>query len=600
MRNFVLKFSVPTLNVLMLFYLFMASITTRAAAETAREHFCVIQADNMVVCWGSNAEHQAIPPVGTFLQVSVGGYHSCAIRTDKTIACWGLNLDGQATPPSGTFLQVSAGYWHSCGVRTNKTLACWGNNNPYWSDKDPYREMKEVKTFGQAEPPSGTFLQVSAGGRHTCGVRTDHTVACCGSHLDEPNKKIGVWDQLELDNSQSIPPSGEFFQVGAGLNYTCGIRTDKSMECWGGFAELKPPTNTFYSQVPGGGRGRCGLKTNGTIVCFNIQDLPGSEGIRVPNSTCRCPYPGRPENDNSCACTSSPDQSFSQILEVGSISNCGVRTDNTVACWGYDEVGQTFSPQGLIVKSADPACLVYGIHNDVKQTQFFIANINAGPLAIYPRSDEGLTDNLQIEALAIDRVNNQLYAASVDGRLYEVRNGAQVVSSTGKLGLNNVTALSFHPDRSLWGWSQDAGLFQVKRDKNNELKLPGTVIVPYNGTMKIQDISWNTEGTIIYGIENFELGNRLWAYDPSQGEAKLICEELMATLKAPINALETHPDNSLIFTFTKQKQLAFGVIDISRCELTTQGEIATEYNQVKGIAWSDCSQPLSVESVSLN
>ena len=588
MKNFVLKFSAPVLNVLIWSYLFMASVTT-CAAGTPREHFCVIQADNTVVCWGSNDEHQATPPIGTFLQVSVGGHHSCGIRTDKTIACWGLNLDGQVTPPEGTFLQVSAGYWHSCGVRTNNTLACWGNNNPYWSDKDPYREVKDVKTLGQAEPPSGTFLQVSAGGRHTCGVRTDHTVACWGSHLDEPNKKIGMWDQLELDNSQSLPPTGEFFQVGAGLNYTCGIRLDTSMVCWGGFAELQPPLNTFYSRVPSGGRGRCGLKIDGTIVCFNIQDLPGSEGIRVPNSICSCPYPGRPETDNSCACTSSPNQSFSQILEVGSISNCGVRTDNTVVCWGYDELGQTFSPQGLIVKSANPACLVYGVHNDAKQTQFFIANINAGPLEIYPRS-EGLTDNLQIEALDIDRFNNQLFAASSEGKLYEVRNGAQAVSEVGELGFKNIEALSFHPDRSLWGWAQDTGLFQVERDKNNELKLPGTVIIPYDGAIKIKDISWNTEGTILYGVENLEQGNRLWAYNYNQGEAKLLCEDLMTSLTTSINALETHPDNSLIFTFTKQKQLAFGVIDVSRCELTTQGKMATDYNQVKGIAWPDCSQ----------
>ena len=158
------------------------------------------------------------------------------------------------------------------------------------------------------------------------------------------------------------------------------------------------------------------------------------------------------------------------------------------------------------------------------------------------------------------------------------------------MGFKNIEALSFHPDRSLWGWAQDTGLFQVERDKNNELKLPGTVIIPYDGAIKIKDISWNTEGTILYGVENLEQGNRLWAYNYNQGEAKLLCEDLMTSLTTSINALETHPDNSLIFTFTKQKQLAFGVIDVSRCELTTQGKMATDYNQVKGIAWPDCSQ----------
>jgi hypothetical protein len=527
-----------------------------------------------------------MPPNGTFLQVSTGGYHTCGIHTDKTVACWGLNEEGQSTPPSDTFLQVSAGFWHNCGVRTNNTLACWGSNNPYWSDKDPYlNEWKHVKTLGQAVPPSGTFLQVSAGGRHTCGVRTDHTVACWGSHLSDPLNGAGT-----LGNSQSVPPDGEFSQISAYVSSTCGIRLDQKAECWGGFGKNQFPIDTFYLQI-GGGWKSCGLKTDHTAICFDGQDLPNSEVARIPNSTCICPIPGT--IGNSCACTTDPSHTFSQLLETGRTHACGVRSNHTVACWGYDPAGQTFPPQGLIVKSADPACLVYGVHNDSKQTQFFIANINAGPLAIYPRS-EGLTDNLQIEALDIDRFNNQLFAASSEGKLYEVRNGAQAVSEVGELGFEKVEALSFHPDRSLWGWAEGTGLFQVERDKNNELKFPGTVIVPYDGTIKIKDISWNTEGTILYGVENLEPGNRLWSYDSSQGEAKLICEDLMASLTTPINALETHPDNSLIFTFTENKKLAFGVIDLSHCKVTITGEIATDYNQVKGIAWPDCSQSASI------
>ncbi len=35
---------------------------------------------------------------------------------------------GQATPPAGTFTQVSAGGWHTCGLRTNGYWTCWGYN----------------------------------------------------------------------------------------------------------------------------------------------------------------------------------------------------------------------------------------------------------------------------------------------------------------------------------------------------------------------------------------------------------------------------------------------------------------------------------------
>ena len=78
------------------------------------------------------------------------------------------NGSGQATPPAGAFSQVSTRYGHSCGVKTDGTIACWGE--------------PDFLNFGQATPPAGAFSQVSAGNRHTCGVKTDGTVACWGLH----------------------------------------------------------------------------------------------------------------------------------------------------------------------------------------------------------------------------------------------------------------------------------------------------------------------------------------------------------------------------------------------------------------------------------
>src|SRR5262245_29222333 len=53
-----------------------------------------------------------------------------------------------------TITQVSAGYAHSCGVKTDGTLACWGSN-----------------ASGQVAPsgglPVGAFAQVSAGYAHS-------------------------------------------------------------------------------------------------------------------------------------------------------------------------------------------------------------------------------------------------------------------------------------------------------------------------------------------------------------------------------------------------------------------------------------------------
>lgn len=593
MKNFILKFPRQILlafNILTLFYLFMGSATTCLALGHGiqRDHSCVIQADNTIVCWGLNKEGQAMPPSGTFLQVSVGGHHSCAIRTDKTVACWGLNKEGQATPPSGTFLQVSAGFWHTCGVKTDNTLACWGSNNPYWHEKDPYlNEWQHFETLGQATPPSGTFLQVSAGGRHTCGLRTDHTVACWGSHLSDPPILRGI-----LGHSQSIPPSGEFSQVATGTDHSCGIRADHKMECWGGFGNFHSSPNILYSQMLGGGYMRCGLKTDNTVACFGNRDPRTNEGFRIPNSTCRCSKKAETRWCNDYTCTTSPSYTFSQILETGIFYACGIRTNNTVVCWGYDPDGQTFPPRGLIAKSSDSACLVYGVHNNDKETQFFIININTGSLEVHVRSR--LEKNYKIKALDIDLSNNQLYAASEVGNLYQVRNGAQVLTEVGELGFRNVEALSFHPDGVLWGWAQGTGLFQVEKGENNELNFPGTIIVPYSGEIKIEDITWNIEGNLLYGVENLKQGSRLWAYDKSENTIHLVCQELMNSLKREVSALETLPDDILVLGFEGNKDFGFGIMDVSRCQIS-QGNLATPYHQVKGIAWPDCNHGNTVK-----
>ncbi|MDY6992751.1 MAG: RCC1 domain-containing protein, partial [Pseudomonadota bacterium] len=424
-----------------LFYLL--SIAPKVISETvldAGSFVCGIQADNTLACWGKSGN---MPPSGTFFQINTSGRQKCAIRTDNTLICWKGN-GKEVVSPDKLFSQVSSGDHHACGVLTDNSVVCWGDNE-----------------HGQATPPQGDFIQVSVGDEFSCGIRFDNTLACWGRY-SEGNKPF-PWEH----------PSGTFSQISASPYHICGIYTDGRPVCWGAAGgvfeqnyydpwvvpgrlsdgkDIPPENGTFYQVSGGRAWFTCWLRMDRAVLCSGTIEFPSTEVIRPPHSTCTC-QPIRPD----CVCESS-DKLFTQIT-AGSNYACGIRFDNTVLCWGENLNGELFPPAGLVLKSSDPtACLIYGIHDDDNTTQFFI--INSGSSELYPRSQ--LETHLDIQALDSHPVTNQLYAASGHntdnpGYLYEVRNGAQDILEVGESGFESIEALAFHPDGTLWGWSQEAG-----------------------------------------------------------------------------------------------------------------------------------------------
>ena len=105
-------------------------------------------------------------------------------------------------------------------------MACWGAGD---AQDDPAELFCGLKVnFGQSIAPPGEFVQLSVGQFHSCGVKTDGTVACWGAG-DEMGDCSGDLDTC----AQSVPPPGTFAQVAVGYSHTCAMRVDRTVQCWG-------------------------------------------------------------------------------------------------------------------------------------------------------------------------------------------------------------------------------------------------------------------------------------------------------------------------------------------------------------------------------
>ena len=204
--------------------------------STGHTASCGVQQDSgKIVCWGckytplstgflkahnkflralgdppyTEAEHKhdtdivCAAPEGSFEKVDVGHDLSCAINSAGATTCWGDNDHGQADAFRGGFIDVCAGEYHACGIKDFGSIDCWG--------EEP----------GKENHPTGTYEQVTCGGNYSCARSPEGRVACWGD--EEYAGKRGVL----------AAPEESFMTISAGEYHVCGVTVSGDMRCWG-------------------------------------------------------------------------------------------------------------------------------------------------------------------------------------------------------------------------------------------------------------------------------------------------------------------------------------------------------------------------------
>lgn len=215
-------------------------------------------------------------------------------------------------------------------------------------------------------------LMIDSGGSYTCAVRTDQTLRCWGHNA----------------NGQLDAPVGTFRSVSAGSFHACAVRTDYGVACWGndGSGETAPPAGTFRS-VSAGSAHTCAVRTNDAVACwgrnaYGEATAPAGAFISVSaggQHTCALSADetiscwGR--NDSGQA--SPPSGTYKSVSAAGSFS-CAVSTEGVLACWGNNTFGQSSAPAGTF-DSVSAA------------SQHACARRTDGSLACWGNSTEGRT-----------------------------------------------------------------------------------------------------------------------------------------------------------------------------------------------------------------
>jgi alpha-tubulin suppressor-like RCC1 family protein len=308
--------------------------------------------------------------IGTgWCQISAGEAHSLAVCTNGTAWAWGLGTNGRlgdntvvtkTSPVSvvGGFTdwcQVSAGCDHSLGVRTNGSAWGWGANI--------FGQLGDNTNQSKSSPVSVVsgitgWCRVSAGRGFSNGIRANGEAFAWGS-----NACGRLGDNTIVSRSSPVLISGGFntwCDISAGGGHSLGIRTNSSVWAWGtnDFGQLGDNTTVSKSSPVSVVGGFINWSEISTGICHSI-------GRRADGTIYSWGCGGNGQlGDGTTASRSSPVSVVGGFTDWCQISAGGnhslaVRTNGTAWAWGVNTCGQL--GDNTTVAKSSPISIVGGL-----------------------------------------------------------------------------------------------------------------------------------------------------------------------------------------------------------------------------------------------
>lgn len=286
------------------------------------------------------------PIATTFKSVVTGGTASCALTSTGRAYCWGSNSGGQlgngstssvsSTPTAVagdlTFesLTLATRARYGCGLRPDGAAYCWGfNSSGQLGDgtaNTPH--LTPAPVLGGL-----TFVSLSAGGLHTCGLTVDSLAYCWG---DNSFGQFGDGTITGSPSPVSAAPGMRFKALVADDGYTCGLTSAGAAYCWGlgsvgnlgnggtqsSLTPLAVAGGLTFASITAGGFDACGLTAIGEAHCWGFNSFGAvGDGSTTPRAVPTPVTGGR---------------QFTSV-RMGFEHACGVAVGGTAYCWGSND-----------------------------------------------------------------------------------------------------------------------------------------------------------------------------------------------------------------------------------------------------------------------
>jgi alpha-tubulin suppressor-like RCC1 family protein len=320
-----------------------------------------------VACWGrggggrigdgtvqSRAAPVSVAP-GAWRSLAAGNAFSCGVDDGGDLYCWGTNNDGlgvdgvtSSTVPiavgePGAWAEVTAGGLVACALRADDGSAwCWGNNGSgvlaaFSGSGTPLTRAKEPV------PVSGghSFVDISTSGSHACGIDDEGAAWCWGGNA-KGGIGNGTSDSAPVRTLVSAPPSDggvvTWVDIGVGREFTCGVRSDDTLWCWGANSQGDLGNGQYgasawrtlpvqigevivWRSVSPNSTHACALNDEGRAYCWGDSE-DGQIGIGLVNLPVLAPT------------ATFTTLRFAALASGGQFFTCGVTTQSELACWG--------------------------------------------------------------------------------------------------------------------------------------------------------------------------------------------------------------------------------------------------------------------------